>query len=478
MPSLLQALQQANPATTDDDASLFRSALVAILSQLQGEDGVSIQRSLKDWKQWLDDGAYESAYLMTILGNVAEASMGVLPSQELIDYIQEISANPGGLPLLIEHVQSSCPLLSQKIEELETLAIEEEQQLHTLAGGMSKAGKDTAIAAGIFGGTVVTALTIKAGVGYARRFTNWVMGETGEIADRGIQLARREARSDSLQDFVLRAGARHEDQLRDNVRSNISSLYSDAKVDLADITRQQRAAGMKEVIEKMQDPDHIPFFKNLKDYTEQDIKVHAELLVMKHAKVFESEVNEEILNKYRGLCDEERNNIIDDVFRDHGRDVFERLDGNEAADEIGQDFKDALGGLPSTVKLELIRNLEANNPLFKNLGNRSLLIDLNTIETQVKDGLADSYSKLLSAEVLKVQNLVDEVKVELVDDVESDFNRDLQNLLVNESDNGIIHRSEVKVQLDIEEKAREAEVVARATAKEDISVAEGSDRLI
>jgi hypothetical protein len=235
---------------------------------------------------------------------------------------------------------------------------------------------------------------------------------------------------------------------------------------------------MKEVMEKLQDPDHIPFFKDLKSYTERDITDHAEVLVMKHAKVFEREVNEEILNKYRGLCGEERNKIIDGVFRDHGLDVIERFDGNEDADEVEQDFKDALEDLPSTVSLELIRNLEANHPLFKNLGNDSLLIDLKTIETQVENGLVDSYSKLLSAEVFKVQNLVEEVKVELVDEVESDFTRDLQNLLVNESDNGIIHRSEVKVQLDIEEKARDAEIVARDTVEEDISVAEGGDRLI
>jgi hypothetical protein len=118
----------------------------------------------------------------------------------------------------------------------------------------------------------------------------------------------------------------------------------------------------------------------------------------------------------------------------------------------------------------LLRNLEVNNPLFKNLGNDSLLIDLRAIEAQVEDRLVNSYAKLLAFEVDRVQVLEVEAKAKLVDDIEIDVARDFDDIIISGSDNSLIHHSEIKVQLDIEERAREAEIAARDAVEADISV--------
>lgn len=409
MTSLLKALQQANPASTDDDASLFRSALVAILSQLQDEDGVSIQRSLKDWKQWLDDGAYESAYLMTTLGNVAEASMGVLLSQELIEYIQEISAKPGGLPLLIEHVHSSCPLLSQKIEELETLAIEEEQQLHIIGGG-TKAGKDTAIAVGVLAGTAVTGLGIYAGVKYWKRFKNWLTGEIGHDVTKAEQAAGNEERIE----------ARKAKRLTESIENDPDQIIKD-----------------------LQNIDKIPNLgKGLENYNLNDLDTHVAHLVGKHLMIYSSSIENELK---AGFMNEVRSST-------QYKERLEQLMVNGAYDREQELLKYAqkIGFIDKPLSndeyvAKVTNNLE-NQPWFKKAATDVAVNGMAKARKDLTADLTRSYSQFLSKEVETVKEKA----------LQDGFDRLENDALKSFESTGLFTTSEIKVKLEISKLASEA----------------------
>ena len=168
MASLLETLQQSHPSIASEAAAEFRTALVAILQQLE-QDETAADRSLQGWWTWLDEEGYDRDGFGLILNQVGEAKLGQQGQAELLSLLQANAAEPGGLPELIDHVQSEHPALAKEIESLETLAATEEQQLHARAGGIS-AGGIVGIAGGLAVGTLATVLLYKKG----KSMANWV----------------------------------------------------------------------------------------------------------------------------------------------------------------------------------------------------------------------------------------------------------------------------------------------------------------
>ena len=197
MASLLETLQLIDPAIASEAAAEFRTALVAILQQLE-QDETAANRSLQGWWTWLDEEGYDRDGFGLILNQVCEAKLGEQGGTELRAFLQASAAEPEGLPKLIDHVQSEVPDLAQTIESLEALAVEEEQQLVATAGGMSK-GATIGLAVG---GTV--AVLGISGVGYAihRRNKTRAANEARERAEQVLTFEKENA------DAALRKEAR------------------------------------------------------------------------------------------------------------------------------------------------------------------------------------------------------------------------------------------------------------------------------
>jgi hypothetical protein len=215
MASLLETLQLIDPAIASEAAAEFRTALVAILQQLE-QDETAANRSLQGWWTWLDEEGYDRDGFGLILNQVCEAKLGEQGGTELRAFLQASAAEPEGLPRLIDHVQSEVPDLAQTIESLEALAVEEEQQLVATAGGMSK-GATIGLAVG---GTVAV-LGISGLVGYAvhRRNKTRAANEARERADQMLTVEKENAAAALRKEarMGVRAGRGDEDVILEEI---------------------------------------------------------------------------------------------------------------------------------------------------------------------------------------------------------------------------------------------------------------------
>ena len=263
---LLETLQLSHPSIAAEAAAEFRTALVAILQQLE-QDETAANRSLQGWWTWLDEEGYDRDGFGLILNQVGEAKLGQQGQAELLSLLQANAAEPGGVPRLIDHVQSEHPALAKEIESLETLALTEEQQLHATAGG-SKAGKDVAIGVGVVAGTAATVF-----IGYkATKGVQWLANKwnnrnqgAGEMIENGLQ--REEARE--MEQLDHRAG--------DFVREERDRVFSFADRAMH-VQDPQRLAEDARTIERGVRDNTI----SITEYTETHIKARVSMLVEGH----------------------------------------------------------------------------------------------------------------------------------------------------------------------------------------------------
>ena len=95
MPALLETLQLSHPSIAAEAAAEFRTALVAILQQLE-QDETAADRSLQGWWTWLDEEGYDRDGFGLILNQVGEAKLGQQGQAELLSLLQANAAEPGG----------------------------------------------------------------------------------------------------------------------------------------------------------------------------------------------------------------------------------------------------------------------------------------------------------------------------------------------------------------------------------------------
>ncbi|MCX5969109.1 MAG: hypothetical protein NTV57_16055 [Cyanobacteria bacterium] len=140
MTTFTEALIQIVPEIRTDGAAAVRSSLIGLGRQLQ-EDPESQTHSLQTWWQWLDDEGYDRETFATILTQVCNARIGEQPLAELSSFTKASKNNPAGIAMLLERIKQSHPSFAEEVETLESLALEEENQLGATAGGLGKGGK-------------------------------------------------------------------------------------------------------------------------------------------------------------------------------------------------------------------------------------------------------------------------------------------------------------------------------------------------
>ena len=420
MPSLLESLQLINPAVAAGAAADFRSALVAILQQLD-QDEAAVNRSLQGWWQWLEEEGYEQEGFGLIFNQVCEAKLGEQGHAELLSCLQSNAAEPEGLPRLIEHVQSDYPALAKEIESLEELAVTEEQQLHATAGG-TKAGKDTGIAVGLLVGTAATVL-----VGYkAKKGVQWL---ANKWKNRG-QAATEKIEKD-IQEDKLRGTEKLERETRNLENQAQGKEESLLKKTLKDPEKAKQDVALSK----------IEIFQNkvsIVDYTEEHIKTRVTKLVADHALTHGKTIIEKDIKDAIRSSPEYRER----VFKIAEQEPFLADDSSDLLLDAKRSIKKAADAVENGEYDDYFADMEKE--IWKSKGTE--------LRANFMEELTSSYTKLLREEV------------ELA---KKEAKEDLDNPFFNMVDGGKARfkQSEIIVKEDVLYKAREATALAEKDAE-------------
>jgi hypothetical protein len=159
MTTFTEALTGIIPDIRTGTAADVRSSLIGLARQLQ-QDPDSQAHSLQTWWQWLDDEGYDRETFTTILAQICKVRIGEQSLNELTSYIESSKDNADGIAILLEKVKQSHPSLLEEVETLESLALEEENQLGATAGGLGKGGK-WGVGVGVVAAAGIAALIYK-----------------------------------------------------------------------------------------------------------------------------------------------------------------------------------------------------------------------------------------------------------------------------------------------------------------------------
>ena len=390
MATLHEVLSKSSPAIAKDAVTQFRSGLVSIINRLHDEDDECIQHSLLDQKKRLDDEGYDSYTFLTILNQVTETTIGSLATQELLSYIQENVAEPDGLPLLLAHVHSSFPELAQAIDELETLAIEEENQLLTVAGGMSKKAE-----IGLFVGGGVTILGVAAYAAYQKR--------KSVLAERAVR--EEQAVKDTF--------------YRDTAFRNVDLYWEDNKSQLK-LEALNNGANRDTIQAIIRNPDRIVQpMKSLENYTTSIIEDHAEQLALAHFVKFEPAIQKQVEIAF---AEELRN--FEDSLREKPafkREVKSRLEqkGIES-DDLSWDEIEKLPGF-NAIEKDLINSGWSEGQVLEYVEyNRGSTHPLKEAFNEIKESYAAELTKEVNAAKKDVKSRAEKGYKDLLADFKLD----------------------------------------------------------
>ena len=291
MSTLLQELVQVDPAIAVDSVAEFRATLVAISNRMQ-EESSSSGNSLQAWWQWLEDEGYDGANFAAVLSKIGTARLGDQAFAALLSFCRTSEATADGIPHLLEHLHSHHPQLAAELETLEDLALVEEEQLLSTAGGMSKGGRDALIGvAAVAGGALVGVGGYKLGSRLHRAYREWAQG-------RGERV-RAEAQA---------TGERGEEKLNAELKSDFRELEQRGERSGAAALQEAREHPGQAINEakalRAIDPQVYLNQKNIVHYTTDDIEDRAETLLAQHimsfpksiAKHVESRVERDVRN--------------------------------------------------------------------------------------------------------------------------------------------------------------------------------------
>ena len=420
MASLLETLQLIDPAIASEAAAEFRTALVAILQQLE-QDETAANRSLQGWWTWLDEEGYNRDGFGLILNQVCEAKLGEQGGTELRAFLQANAAELEGLPKLIDHVQSEVPDLAQTIESLEALAVEEEQQLVATAGGMSK-GATIGVAVG---GTVAV-LGISGLVGYAvhRRNKTRAANEARERAEQMLTVEKENAAA----------------ALRKEARMGVRAERGDGDIILKDIAHDPEALN-----KALENPNAVVNLgKGLEKYTEDDIETHVAELVGRHLSVFKTEINAEITTVFK---DRIRANP------EYQKQVLQETDQLIDTEAEKLDFRDLGAEIKNNDIYQAAIAKVENNPWFKGELANLEKTDMSKLRKEISSELTQSYKPLVKEEVAIAQQ-------EALNDVDNEM------INMVSDGKGLAKKSEIRVELEVRGAARDAKATAERDSAE------------
>ena len=418
MASLLETLQLIHPAIASEAAAEFRTALVAILQQLE-QDDTAANRSLQGWWTWLDEEGYDRDGFGLILNQVCEAKLGEQGGTELRAFLQASAAEPEGLPRLIDHVQSEVPDLAQTIESLEALAVEEEQQLVATAGGMSK-GATIGVAVG---GTVAV-LGISGLVGYAvhRRNKTRAANAVQERADQMLTVEKENAAA----------------ALRKEARMGV-------RVEREDATLESVAHDIEALKKALMDPESVVNLgKGLEKYEDNDIETHVAQLVGKHTMIFAKEIDVEIK---AAIADKLRDNP------EYQKQVLQETDQLIDTEAEKLDFMDLGAEIKnSDIYQTAIAKVE-NGSWFKGKLAELETTDMSKLRKEIVSELTQSYKPLVKEEVAIAKR-----------EALNDADNEMINMVSDGK--GLAKKSEIRVQLEVRGAARDAKATAERDSAE------------
>ena len=245
MTTFTEALIQIVPDIRTGTAADVRSSLIGLARQLQ-QDPESQTHSLQTWWQWLDDEGYDRETFATILAQICKVRIGEQGLFELTSFITSSKDNADGIAMLLERVKQSNPSFAEEAETLESLALEEQNQLEATAGGLSTGGK--------------IGITIGA-VGVA------------SLVGGGIYLAVRKKKQGTNNNVIERGGAREVENVDRNVKNETNVV--EARV----------AEHPQLVIENLKSNEFQPREQSaIKDFNAGELNTKATNYAMAHGK--------------------------------------------------------------------------------------------------------------------------------------------------------------------------------------------------
>jgi hypothetical protein len=297
MATFTQELTEIAPNIASHEAAAFRSSLIALGRQLQDEPD-SQAHSLQTWWQWLDDEGYDRETFATILAQICKAKIGEQSLLELTSFITSSKDNSDGIAMLLEQVKQSHPSFAEEVEILESLALEEDNQLAATAGGMSKGGKIGIVVGavgltGLIGGGIYLAIARKRRTGAMNQAIEHGMIREGEAAHHGATNEIEEAYN-------------HVDQDPDKIINNLK-------------TNENR------VREKWA----------VSQFDAKDLDDKAEIYAKAHAKHFKDDIERRIEGKVEEEYLDNEEEYIDDLMK------YDKVNGGflTKAEEEGRDIR-------------------------------------------------------------------------------------------------------------------------------------------
>jgi uncharacterized membrane protein len=137
MATLIDLLQEVDPAVSSTQAANLRAGLAAISQEWQ-RNTISRQFSLNDWWRWLDDEGYSRESFLSALCLLGRDRMGASSWSLLNQAYGGIGDEPDGLNALLDQLDQLDPELPQHLHGLEVQAISEETEILQIAGGTAK----------------------------------------------------------------------------------------------------------------------------------------------------------------------------------------------------------------------------------------------------------------------------------------------------------------------------------------------------
>lgn len=405
MTTFTEALIQIVPDIRTGTVADVRSSLIGLARQLQ-QDPDSQAHSLQTWWQWLDDEGYDRETFATILAQICKIRIGEQGLFELTSFITSSKDNADGIAILLEQVKQSHPSLLEEVETLESLALEEENQLGATAGGLSKGGKI---------GTAVGVVGVASLVG------------------GGIYLARaRRNRPGGINQAIRQGGDRVIENVERDVRNEINEGVA------------QVAEHPQKVIENLKSNEFQPREQSaIKDFNAGEINDKAEHYAMAHGKkLVRAEVEKSYLNDETRL-----DNAMEEYFKVNEGGVEKRL--RETGVRFDHELRD--GKLADIKKFKGTQEYEdevskwGKGPWGQDAEREASKVYIESLDSTIK-----AYKALIVIEKSYKENMKLHEISKGISELEGFANTDV-NEAIKEMD-----RFGTKLSIDVEKRAKEA----------------------
>jgi len=274
MATLIDLLQEVDPAVSSTQAANLRAGLAAISQEWQ-RNTISRQFSLNDWWRWLDDEGYSRESFLSALCLLGRARIGASSWSLLNQAYGGIGDEPDGLNALLGQLDQLDPELPQHLHGLEVQAINEETEIHQIAGGTAKRVAVNIALVGSIGG-----------IYYYYRSKKKVAKETLE---RGKITAEQKTVNEAanLDRSMQQLRSKSMEQLRRKGREEFRFAERDTRQAAFDF-KNAAYAHPQQTLQRVGNMNKLVFdnAKDIKNYTQRDVEDRVAKLVADHTLAY------------------------------------------------------------------------------------------------------------------------------------------------------------------------------------------------